>query len=547
MPVAAFVPGAARRTPKEGRRAGGPERRGAGTAACVATALLFAAAACLAGPRILSWVKTVLEYRGLGHGAHTLKLMCVLFGCLCFVCAAVWAVYNLLEALFSRAPVRACVPAIVALVLCAAIGAGAWLAADRTVDAAARDEARMVEADRAALETAIGAATGKVYSNVLPAVYARSVPGVCCPALFEDDLARLRGSTFLMSSETERNAFMESGCLYVPISEGHALYTGDPAVAQALSAAGYHVTGYYSGVREVDLAEAALLNALDYDASQGLRLNGAAQAPWGGPFYDLYGGPYTVTWDLRLPGGGPRDGRVCTLGVTMENGEEVLIEQEITGDMFDGNSELSVSIPFAISDSRGVGFPVRTERSEALDVTGIRFVRTPDFDEHNFYDSKLRVIRTEYYDLDGAPAAQAGGYCGFSQSYDSRGNLALRRFCDAEGNPMLRTDGFAEVRWQHNANRQIVREGYYGLDGQPVLVPGGYASWEREYDESGRVTAQRYYGVSGEPAETRDGWFEARWEYDDAGNPIAERHFDAQGEPVADDAPDAADLDDLQK
>ena len=496
-------------------------------------ALIVVAAAWLAGPALLSRVKTALELMHLGHGEHRLRLVCLLFGGLFGACVAAWALCGVLTAAFRRSPARGFVRPAAILALCTVIGVGGWLYAGRVVSAGIRDNEASVEADREALEIAVGAATGKVYSGVLPEVYHRGIDGISYAAYFEDDLARLRGNTVLMPADGERDAFFTCGCLYVPISDEHALYTGDLAVVEALSEAGYHVTGYYSHVQEVDLTVAADCNELTYDERSGLRLSGDGRGLWNGPYVDLYGGRYTATWELSLPEGAERNGLVCTLGISTLFGEKPLLEKEITADQFDEAGKLSAQIVFNIKDVRGVSFEAGSSNGHGVNIEAIRYVKTPELDVHVFYDARLREVRREYYDLDGTPAVQKGGFYSFDQVYDRSGSVSVRRFYGANGELALRQEGYAEVHWLRNAKKQVVREEFYDTQGNPVMISSRQAANELEYDDAGNVIVRRYYDTEGKPCVTTSNYAEVHRQFDEEKRVIREEYYGVDGEPMA--------------
>lgn len=526
MPLAACLP--------QAESLGREDRRpGAKAAAYGVTALILIAAAWLAGPALLSRLKTALEFMHLGHGEHRLRLACLLLGGLCGVGAVAWALCGVLRAAFRRSPARAFLRPAVVLALCAVVGVGGWLYAGRVVEVAIRENAALVEADREALEIAVRAATGKVYSGVLPEVYHSGVEGIRYAAFFEDDLARLQGDTVLMPASSERDAFFHCGCLYVPISEEHALYTSDPAVVGALAEAGYRATGYYSHVQEVDLAAAADRNALTYDAQIGLRLDGDGRGLWNGPYVDLYGGRYTATWELSLPEGADRDGTVCTLGVSTLYGEEPLLEKQITADRFDEAGRLSVPIVFTVKNVRGVSFEAGSSNGQGVVIEAIRYVRTPELDVHTFYDSRLRVVRQEYYNPDGTPAVQTGGYYSYDQDYDRYGSVSVRRFYGANGELALRKEGYAEVHWLYNTRKQVVREEFYDTQGNPVMISSRQAANEREYDDAGNAIVRRYYDTEGNPCVTTSNYAEVRRQFDDEQHVIREEYYGVDGAPMA--------------
>ncbi len=534
MPLALFQPpgeAAEQGSVHRARRTKGGSRAAVGV--WIIVTLLMLAAACLFGPKYLSWIKTVLEIKHYGHGEHALRLICVLLGVLFGIAFTAWTASRLIRSLISRAPVRACAPVIAALAACLVVGGGSLLYADRTISAAARENEAMVEADREALEIAVAAASGRVYSGILPEIYARGIEGVRYAAFFEDDLARLPGNTVLMPSDTERGPFISNGFLYVPVSEGHALYTGDRGVVEALTEAGYHPTGYYSSRQTVNLEQASWDNALQYDPQVGLRLDGEAQTMQNGPWKDLYGGKYTMTWTLSLPEGSNRtDGVVCTLRLTTNKGENVLLEKKVRAEKFDEQGKLKVSIPFKIPSSRNVAFEAWTEPGRSVDIREISYIRTPTYDVHSFYDARLKKIRDEYYGRDGKPMLRKEGWFACDYEYDRYDNVVCLKYYGLDGQPVTIGGGYALKRSFYNAKRQVVREEFYGTDGKLIVVPEGYAAVEKEYDPAGNVVVLRYFGADGEPCLVSSGYAQVRRAFNDQKKVVRETYYGTDGQPI---------------
>lgn len=530
MPFAAYAPPDAR-APEAAK----PSRDANRTAlAWTLTALLLAAGAYCLGPTLLIRLKTALELMHYGHGEHNLRLICVLGAALLGLCLLAWSVCGIIRAALNGTGLRACRRALAALALCAVMGGGAWLLAGRVVARLGAEYDAAVEADRRALEIAVSAAEGRVRSGVLPEVYSRRIGGLSRAAYFEDDLSRLRGDTVLLPSDEARGPFLDNGFLYVPISDSHALYTGDRAVAEALSEAGYRVTGYFSTAREVDLALAAELNALSYDPASGVALTGLQSRMDQGPWQDLYGGRYTVTWQLALPEQeASAKTVVCKLRVTTYRGDEVILEKSVRAGKFDDGGLATVSANFNITDSRDVAFEVQSMNGATVEVRQIRFQRSPYYDVHTFYDSRLRKVRDEYYGTDGQPILQKGGWFACDYGYDRHGNVASVRYYDREGEPVMISGGYAEERRVYNAQRQVVREEYRDWDGELVVCKQGYAADEREYDGAGNIVVQRYYGTDGGLLIARAGYAEVRREYDRNKQVVLERYYGVNGEPVA--------------
>lgn len=496
------------------------------------TAVLALTAGYLAMPGLLSWIKTVFELKGYGAGQSGWTVILILAAAVAVIGLGLWSLCGLIRCLLRRE--RPTKRGLVMLAACIALGTTGALLGNGVVNAGLRDNAEALDADSAALEVILDAAEGGVYSGTMPAVYARRFPGVRSSAYAGEELARLRGSTVLMPAGAEYNAFINSDCQFAEISDRHAVYTDDAAVIDALSDAGYHMTGYYSRVNPVNLAYEASLNGLSYSEETGLQLAGWGQSLYLGPYDALRAGKYTVTFELRLredmpPVADP----VCTLEVSTTWGQNVLVLRDVMIDEFDGDGRLTVSIPFSIGDSLGVEFKAVANPDGGLRVTNIEYGRTPDFDMHRFYNDKLQLIREECYATDGTPLLQSGGYFGYTQEFDGDGNVTVRRFYGTDGNPIYRTDGYAEVHWQYNNIKQVIREEFYGKNGEPITLSSGQHANEREYDRAGNVAVYRYYDLDDEPTRISSGYAELHRAYNDDRRMIREEYFGTDGSPIA--------------
>lgn len=498
--------------------------------AWLATTLLFAGAAWFAGPVVLSRIKTVLEFMHYGHGEHALRLICALAILLFGVAASAWALHGILDAFLSETGFRFFRTALVVMLLCAFTGTGLWLISGRIVGAAEEQNRQMIEADRDALEIAVRVSEGKVISNVLPTAYSRVIKGISPTAYFEDDLSRIHGATVLLPSDVERRPFIESGFLYVQISDRHALYTSDRAVVEALAEAGYHPTGYYSTVQKVSLEDAASLNELEYAPQTGLCIPGGSNGMNNGPWMDLYSGKYVATWRLRLAEDMDRSTKTaCTLSVTASKGEKLLLDKKVKFKRFDDQGRLTITVPFRVQDTRDVCLETRTEKDVKLYVEEISIVRSPAYDVHTFYDAWLRKVRQEYYTLDGQRQLRKEGWFARDCSYDRYGNNEQISYYDCDNHLVVTKQGYASVRRVYNAKRKIVRQEYYGADDKLIIVSKGYASEEREYDRMGNIVVQRYYGTDGNLIETAEGFAEIHRVFNGDKQVIKETYYGADG------------------
>ena len=492
------------------------------------------AALTLTLPGFFSKAQSFFEAKGLcGGGQKATTVIAMITGMLCVVCGAVAAFYNVVRRLLHRSGGKTFALYATALVLCVALLGGAHAFTERVIASDFEAKSAMIEADRPALEIVMASATGKVYAGVNPELYQKSFTSIRDSLYTGEELARLYDTTTLMNASKEYSAFISNGFLYTKISDRHALYTSDRSVIEALTDAGYHLTGYYSNTSEVNLARLAEMNNLTYVRGEGVALDGPIEAISSGPYWNVYAGKYTLTYELSLPEYASREpGRVCTLRVAAYSGQEVLLEKEVTMDRFDAEGKAAISIPFTSKDYQNVEFLALTEADRQVNVTRISCVRTPDLDVHRFLDSKMREIRTEYYDLSGEPAVTSGGYHAIEKEYDFYGNVKCQRYYDRDNALTMHTSGYAELRRTYNAKRQIVREAYYGTDGAPIALTSRAAINEREYDSDGNVIVNRYYGIDGKPVMTTSGYAELHRKFDEDKHVIQEAYFGVEGEPI---------------
>lgn len=119
----------------------------------------------------------------------------------------------------------------------------------------------------------------------------------------------------------------------------------------------------------------------------------------------MYCGQYTVTWELALPKGESKpSGFIRTLSVNTNNNKEVLLE---------------------------------------------------------FYDSKLRLVREEYYDIEGKPLMQAEGYYSYEQKSDEHGSASSRQFFGTDGKPMAQIYGYTAVEHTYNEGGDLTSHRFF--------------------------------------------------------------------------------------
>ena len=526
MPLAAY--------PRLSEEAPLPKARRRGWAAAITAAVCAGLAMLL--PLGASMLRTAFQALDIcGGGKRSLAVIAAILCAAAVVCLFVRALYRLVAALLSGE--RPCRRALAALAACLALVGGTALFCGRLIDRASADNADRMDAEAPAIEAALNGAEGRVYADALPEVYRRRFGGLSRSLLSGEDLARLNGVTVIMEDWRECNPFIESGFLYAPISEAHAIYTNDAGAIRALQGAGLRLTGYYRHEWQADMAFEAGINNLEF-TPDGLEIEGFDRALAAGPYADLYAGQYTVRYDLRLSADAleneairPKD-VVCQLSVAAYWGEEVLLTKDVARKRFGDDGALTVEVPFEAESCRGVEFQAFAVGDCPVTVEGVSWRRTPDYDVHAFYDARRRKVRDETYSPEGEPVLTAKGFFAREYDYDADGNVSAIRYFGTDGAPVALGDGYAERRRAYNVKRQVVYEAYFGTDGRPVLLAKGYAAIEREYDARGNVARERYLGLDGEPVTVAKGYAEVRREYNEKRKVVREAYFGTDGAPA---------------
>lgn len=504
----------------------------------VVTAGVFVLLGVLFLPSLMSRLKTVLQIKNLYGGAEQgwETFLTILF-LLLIVVVMVWGFYRCLlfilkKKLFTD---KKWITYILPFVIAVCITVIGLIYSGHLIQKECQNQELLLNQEQAELELAAAASTGGLYSDVLPSVYQQRVKGFQDSIFTGEELARYEHTTVLMDADTEQRTFFTFGYLYAQISDEHALYTNDEAVVNALMDAGYPVHGYFSYEDKIDLAYEADINQLEYLPEEGLLLDGTEHIIFYGTGINLFSGRYTAYYDLKLPEDMPRDDTVvCRLKISSEWGGKVLIEQNVLMSEFDENGKLTAQLPFNLSENTtGIELLAFTEEGQQLRVHDIRYGRTPDYDTHTFYNTRLQKIKESYYDLDGNPYAMTSGEWCVEYTYDDAGNNTSWHYLDINGNLMIRNGAYAELRREYNNKKQIIRESYYGTELQPLALTTGEAAVEYEYDNYGNTSVWRYYDIDNNLMIRNGTYAEMHREYDFRKQIIRESYYGTDQKPMA--------------
>ena len=340
----------------------------------------------------------------------------------------------------------------------------------------------VVAADSKAVETILSAAKAPVYTDVLPNVYYKKFDGFKKDIFFGGDHARAETCTVLMDSECESTLFFTRGFLYSQISDYTGVYTNDEAVSEALTKAGYHVTGFYSSKRKAIVTDKKKISKLN-----------------------LQGGKYTAYWKIHLKKEPEDDEQnsnaevsdpgvmqdsspvVCTLRATSdvantpeeisaqldagEDGEASTTTElgsiQVLRSDFDEEGNAEINLVFVRGVESTVKLSLKNEEGYKAVIEECKYAQTPDVDAHNTINFYGQVIKCEYFDFD--------------------------------GNSAVVYPGCSIIEYEYNENKQISRIKFYDADGNKVMTEYGCWMIEYEYDEAGAVLAEKLFDMDGNP------------------------------------------------
>lgn len=503
-----------------------------------AVGLTAAAAALLllALPWLMSCFRTCCSLLKMGAGvSHQRALFLAVFVGLVFLLFMFRVVYVVLFAFIRKErPEKKQLLSVIACAFCILLG----LAGMHSVFRKAADQAYPVmESDRKAIEALQADKDCRIFVADIPELYQRFYGGIERTAFPTEDLARFHRVAVLTDVNLDSRAFIGRGFLFAEISDTHAVYTNSDVAAQRLKDAGFHVTGYYSNEMSVNLAALAALNQIP-TPGDGSLLVSTEHPLRDGPYLELFGSPYKVSFDLSLQSPDsdmplPQlvgDTPVCKLQVNSRWGENRIKEQILTFDQFDEEEILTADVTCTIPDTAGVEFLVIPEVEDVEVVLhGIHYQKTPAYDVHAVYDDNWHRVRELYYDLEGTPTINSSGYHARDFGYDIDGNVNFERYYDLDGNSVVNTDGFAEIHRMFDKDKRLLREEYFDTDGNPVALTRNQAGVEYGYDIYGNRVLLRYLGKDGEPVMLADGYAELRQIYNDKNQVIRKSYFDEYG------------------
>lgn len=172
----------------------------------------------------------------------------------------------------------------------------------------------------------------------------------------------------------------------------------------------------------------------------------------------------------------------------------------------------------------------RLIREEYYTIEGEKIINVKGYFAAEYsYDLSGRRISERYYGMDGQPSMLPDGYSILEKEYDAFGHVIWQRFYDGYHEPVLKGYEYAAVYDLYDMKGQILREEYYGTDGEPKELSGGYAATEREYDGKGNLTIQTFYDKENQPVRISSGYWKIVRIFNEKNQPIREEYFNTDG------------------
>ena len=514
-------------------------------------------------PTAFSWLRTIFNGYGLyGGGWNGVVVFSIITLILMVTLIFIWSLSGLIAYWVLDKKIRKnnIIPFSVAFI----IGATLLLLSNALIKHVINEKKDIIESERGVLELIVSEASGKLYADKLPEIYKRNIKGISRSYLCGEDFARYENATVIADASLDSQCLTGRGFLYLPISEEDALFTNDEKVISSLQREGYKLRGYNTYEYQVNLKSLAVMNGLDILNDGSIQLDGTEHQLIYGPYLELYSGKYAAWFKMKLtePDFEPDD-KICTLRISSYYGKSVRAIVDLYRSDFDEEGYIDYKLSFT-GPGQSFEFLAFTEEGVELEIDSISYRRTPDNDAHNRIDSKGRVTRTEFYDIDGNPLEKSDGYYGIEYAYDNDDNVIMWKFLGKDFKPVTIITGYAEMRREYNVKREVVKESYYGEEGEPVELSEGYHSVEKEYDFSRNLISELYYDNEGKPVLVDGAYFKYirlfnkknQWvrteyydtegdlilqngdyaiierSYDDAGNVIVESYYGLQNEPV---------------
>ncbi|WP_026659971.1 O-antigen ligase family protein [Butyrivibrio sp. AC2005] len=344
-----------------------------------------------------------------------------------------------------------------------------------------------------------------IYVDTFPEAYNQEFGNIKNSVMCSRGLVAYEHVVLIADKKLDSHYFGDRGFLCFPISEWDIVYTNDEDVITYLKEEGIHLKSFN-----------------DYEYSIESNEDSA----------HLYPGQYTAMVTLSKNMTNEKKIENCLLQVLKCSDNTIIAEKNISVDQFDESGIFVCELPFNTM-AANIHFKISGDDARNIQCKEINYKRTPNYDTHVIIDKMGRIVHEEYYDMDGNRLKIFGGYYGADYEYDNVGNQTKVICLDEDMNSTLCNNQYAMVQREFDNNRRVLREEYYGVNGEIICLPGGQASVEYEYDQKGHRISEKYFGSANEPILFNDAYWCVRREYNDKNQIIHEEYYGTDGNPIA--------------
>ena len=294
---------------------------------------------CVAAPQMLSCLRTLFFLRKWNSGMTTGYAFLVCTSIPVSICL-IWKLTSLLR--YDRP--KAAAAAFILIVFAFVFGCHAM---NQEIEDGIEKHSDEILSEKETIDLILSSASQPVYALEKSELYQRRIGGLSGFVCSVEDFCRNKEGTLLTDKSTERLALIMYGAKYLQFSDTSGVYSFDPAMIDSLTSKGFKWKNYYDSERICDLKDLAQLNSLRWTREGEAVLEGPTHSLTRNRPVDLYYGVYEVRYSLRLS---PEafdeisDETVCTIRVTAFDGEQLILEKEISKNDFNPDGICTATI-----------------------------------------------------------------------------------------------------------------------------------------------------------------------------------------------------------
>ncbi len=311
-------------------------------------------------PRMLSWLRTIFSGKrwNAGIGAFNSLIICV---CIVVFFIVLWKIISLLIYKHNR-------NTVIAMITVCFLGAGTAMIANNTIEQEIHFHKTRLDKEESVFNLVRESATLPVYAAEPSELYMRKFEGVSDHLFSTEELGRFPKGSILTDVNVESLSITLNGGMYTRISDDTGLYTYDNDVIDVLKRAGYEWTPFYSGERNINLADMAVFN--NRCPGESIELNSNERVITSNIEIDQIKGYYDVCFDLSEYPDSCENSEII-LEVVGENDEKLIYQETLSAEDFDLDRHCNHTMTYAIDTTPKVSFSIKTGNNTHVKINKI--------------------------------------------------------------------------------------------------------------------------------------------------------------------------------